>query len=79
MDLNSYFINGIKRFDTYVLNIDFQRSSFNIYLYFKGDNNKNLIYLLLYVDDILLAGSNIMKIQEIKNILKLEFDTKDLG
>lgn len=36
-------------------------------------------YLLLYVDDILLAGSSKNEIQLVKEDLKLKFEMKDLG
>lgn len=47
-------------------------------IYFINQEN-NLIILLVYVDDILIAGNNIDKINEIKDKLKDEFDIKDLG
>jgi len=41
--------------------------------------NDDLIYLLLYVDDMLIAVRNKIYIQNLKAQLKKEFDMKDLG
>ena len=37
------------------------------------------MYLLLYVDDILIVGKNSSDIEKLKNLLKGEFEMKDLG
>ena len=37
------------------------------------------IYLLIYVDDMLIACREKAKIQNLKTMLKTEFDMKDLG
>ena len=68
-----------KRFDTFVVNSGFQRSNFDSCLYFKGVNGEDPIYLLLYVDDMLLAGPSFKTIQHVKGLLKSEFDMKELG
>ena len=38
-----------------------------------------VVYWLLYLDDILLAGNNKLKLNQIKMVLKKEFEIKDLG
>jgi hypothetical protein len=65
-----------QKFDTYVLGICFTRRKEDHYLYFKliGDD---LIYLVLYVDEMLLIGKNKKIIQDVKNQLSSEFDMKD--
>lgn len=40
-----------KRFETFVTKIEFKRSSFNSCLYFNGEDNMSMVFLLLYVDD----------------------------
>ena len=67
-----------KRFDTFVIESGFSRSSYDSCLYFKGLRSKEAIYLLLYVDDILLAGPDFNEIQKVKEVLSSEFDMKDL-
>jgi hypothetical protein len=42
-------------------------------------NDKTYVYLLLYIDDILITAKNINVIQELKDTLKFEFEMKDLG
>ena len=37
------------------------------------------IYLLLYVDDMLIASADMEAIKELKNLLQSEFEMKDLG
>ena len=37
-----------------------------------------MIYLLLYVDDMLIASQSMVKIKELKAELSREFDMKDL-
>ncbi|CAM8914090.1 unnamed protein product [Rhodiola kirilowii] len=66
------------RFDTYVLSLGFVRSEFDTYFYF-ADLQNEPIYLLLYVDDILLISKYAAKIVKLKNDLSREFDLKDLG
>jgi len=68
-----------KTFDTFVLKHGFQRSNYDVCLYYKGDGGKNSLYLVLYVDDMLLASCNKTEIDDIKCMLKSEFDMKDLG
>lgn len=39
----------------------------------------SLVYLLLYVDDMLIAAKNKEEIQKVKVQLRREFEMKDLG
>ena len=54
-----------KKIDTYMLGLGFTRSKEDHYVHFKliGDH---LIYLVLYVDDMLLIGNNKEIIQDVK-------------
>ena len=38
-----------------------------------------MIYLVLYVDDMLIAAENKSDVQKLKGLLKAEFEMKDLG
>ena len=67
-----------QKFDTYMLGHGFTRRKVDHYVYFKliGDH---LIYLVLYVDDMLLIGNNKEIIQDVKTQLSSKFYMKDLG
>ena len=68
-----------KRFDSFMVESGFQRSSYDNCLYFKETKNSEVIYLFLYVDDMLIVGPSRNSIQAVKEVLKSEFDMKDLG
>ena len=38
-----------------------------------------MVFLVLYVDDILLIGNNVKKLSDVKNWLSTQFQMKDLG
>ncbi|KAA0062923.1 retrotransposon protein, putative, Ty1-copia subclass [Cucumis melo var. makuwa] len=59
--------------------IGFIRSLYDPCVYYKKLTEGDYIYLLLYVDDMLLAGRDPIKLKEIKAQLSVEFDMKDLG
>jgi hypothetical protein len=66
------------KFDTYMLGLSFTRIKDDNCVYFKliGDL---FIYLVLYVDDMLLIVNTNEIIQDAKNQLSSKFDMKDLG
>ena len=68
-----------KRFDKFMVNNNFFRSGHDNCIYFKEVNNDCIVYLLLYVDDILIACESKSEIQKLKQVLSSEFDMKDLG
>jgi hypothetical protein len=67
-----------QNFYTYMLGLGFTRSKVDHCVYFKfiGDH---LIYLVLYVDDMLLIGNNKELISDVKTQLFFKFDMKDLA
>ena len=58
---------------------DFKRSSFDSCVYFKQCNDESFLYLLLYVDDMLIAAKSKEKIKTVKAQLNNKFEMKDLG
>ena len=56
----------------------FKRSEYNSCVYIKIVDGSP-IYLLLYVDDMLIAAKSRKEITTIKKLLSCEFDMKDLG
>ncbi|RVX00023.1 Retrovirus-related Pol polyprotein from transposon TNT 1-94 [Vitis vinifera] len=67
-----------KRFDKYMLDIGFNRSSHDGCVYFKLTDD-SMVYLLLYVDDMLVACKEKRHLEQVKEMLKAEFEMKDLG
>eukprot|EP00253_Pinus_taeda_P023224 PITA_23224 len=67
-----------QKFDTFIRGLGFTRSKADHCVYFKliGDR---VIYLVLYVDDMLLVGNDKEIIQDLKTQLSSKFDMKDLG
>lgn len=65
------------RFHQYIEKVGFVRSKFDSCVYIR--RNQNYTYLLLYVDDILIASKDRVQIQKIKEKLSVEFEMKDLG
>ena len=67
-----------QKFDTFIQGLCFTKSKVDHYVYFKliGDH---VIYLVLYVDDMLLVGNDKEIIQDLKTQLSSKFDMKDLG
>jgi hypothetical protein len=67
-----------QKFDNCILELGFTRRKADHCVYFKliGDH---LIYLVLYVDDMLLIGNNKEIIWDVKTQLSSKFDMKDLG
>ncbi|KAG8503399.1 hypothetical protein CXB51_001318 [Gossypium anomalum] len=68
-----------KRFDSFMASHDFNRSSLDSCVYFKKNSNGSFVYLLLYVDDMLIAAKDKGKIRKVKAQLSEEFEMKDLG
>ncbi|GJZ49158.1 retrotransposon protein, putative, ty1-copia subclass [Tanacetum coccineum] len=68
-----------KRFDEYMLKNGFKGSSYDSCVYYRSYAPGEYIYLLLYVDDMLIACKSKAEIGSTKYLLKKEFDIKELG
>ncbi|KAG8496862.1 hypothetical protein CXB51_008020 [Gossypium anomalum] len=68
-----------KRFDSFMTSHDFKRSSLDSCVYFKKNSDGSFVYLLLYVDDMLIAVKDKGEIRKVKAQLSEEFEMKDLG
>jgi hypothetical protein len=66
------------KFDETIRSFDFKKNEEDNCIYTKFKNEK-FIFLILYVDDILLACSDVSLLLEIKRFLSSNFDMKDLG
>eukprot|EP00253_Pinus_taeda_P025977 PITA_25977 len=67
-----------QKFDVFIWALGFTRSKENHCVYFKLIGER-VIYLVLYVDDMLLVGNDKGIIHELKTQLSSKFDMKDLG
>ncbi|GJV80978.1 retrotransposon protein, putative, ty1-copia subclass [Tanacetum coccineum] len=68
-----------KRFDVYMISNGFSRNSYDSCVYFKEFALGMYIYLLLYVDDMLIACESKSEIKYTKGLLRKEFNMKELG
>jgi len=64
------------KFNEFLLSLNFQRSNNDYCLYFKKDE---VVYILIYVDDIILASPNLRYIEFYKEKLTQNFNIKDKG
>ena len=67
-----------KKFDSLMHRIGFKRCEANYCYYVKSFDNSYII-LLLYVNDMLIVGSSIEEINNLKKQLSKQFAMKDLG
>ncbi|KAH9769620.1 hypothetical protein KPL71_012083 [Citrus sinensis] len=67
------------RFDEFMISYEFCRSQYDSCVYFKTLPSGDGIYLILYVDDMLIACKRSEKIEKLKIELNSVFEMKDLG
>ncbi|KAL8112467.1 hypothetical protein AgCh_019972 [Apium graveolens] len=66
------------KFDSFMMKNGYTRSVMDHYCYFKQFDSSYII-LLLYVDDMLIAGSNMREINMLKRQMSEEFEMEDMG
>ena len=67
-----------QKFDTYILGLGFVRSKVDHCVYCKQDG-KYFVYVVLYVNDMLLVGNNMEVNKEVKLQLSSKFNMKDIS
>jgi hypothetical protein len=67
-----------QKLDTYILRLGISRSKVDHRVYFKLVGN-HFIYVVLYVDDMLLIGNKKEMIKDVKSQFSSNFDMKDIG
>jgi hypothetical protein len=67
------------KFDRFMIEHGYSRCHSDHYVYFKRLENGSYTILLLYVDDMIFAGSNMKDINVLKKKLDNSFVMKDLG
>lgn len=68
-----------KRFDMFMKGQKYKRSKYDHCVYLRRLQDGSYIYLLLYVDDMLIAAKSQTEIDKLKAQLSKEFEMKDLG
>lgn len=68
-----------KRINTFFTNKGFERCTVEHNLYVKTSNRNDVLIVSLYVDDLLVTGSNPKEIEEFKLLMKTDFEMTDLG
>ena len=68
-----------KMFDSFMTTHDFKRSNYDSFVYLKMSDDGLFVYLLLYVDDMLIVANDKEEIRKVKVQLNKEFEMKDLG
>ncbi|CAL2241227.1 unnamed protein product [Prunus armeniaca] len=67
-----------EKFDKVILEYDFKINEHDKCVYYK-ECDGDCVILCLYVDDILLFGTNMKIVKDVKSYLSRKFDMKDLG
>jgi hypothetical protein len=62
-----------------MIRIGCRRCEYDCCVCVRSLEDDSFIFLLLYVDDMLMAAKNIVKVNKLKVLLSIEFDRKDLG
>ena len=65
--------------DEHMERMGFEKSEYDSCVYFKNRDEANVVYLLLYVDNILISSPDKEEIQKVKNMLVKSFEIKDMG
>ena len=68
-----------RRFDKFILQNGYSKNIHDPCVYFRKLPNKFMIYLLLYVDDMLITTKSKADLYQLKQQLSSKFDMKDLG
>ena len=63
-----------------MIQIGYKRCEYDCCVYVKSlDDSSCIFFLLLYVDDMLIAAKSMIEINKLKTLLRKEFDMKELG
>ena len=71
--------SGISDFDSYMTKIGYRRCEYDCCVYMRSLDDDSFIFLLLYVDDMIIVAKSIVEVNKLKVLLSREFDMKDLG
>lgn len=68
-----------QEFNSFICKLGFYPSKADRCLYIKKLPNNDVVYLAIYVDDIILSSANLDTISEIKRVIGEKYKCKDLG
>ncbi|KAK8934281.1 hypothetical protein KSP39_PZI015017 [Platanthera zijinensis] len=68
-----------RRFDVFMASLGFTRSQYDTCVYFRFLANEDILILMLYVGDMLIASKSAQEISLLKEKLRSEFEMSDLG
>ena len=68
-----------KRIDQFLLQIGFKKCKAEYGIYVQKLNEENIAVIFLYVDDLLVTGSNQSEIEKFKHTMQCEFEMTDLS
>ncbi|CAB80825.1 putative polyprotein [Arabidopsis thaliana] len=68
-----------KKFNAFMMDQGFTRSLHDSCVYVKEVSPDQFVYLLVYVDDMLIAGKSMAEVNKVKEGLSLNFEMKDMG
>ncbi|RVW73986.1 Retrovirus-related Pol polyprotein from transposon RE1 [Vitis vinifera] len=68
-----------ERFTQFVKNQGYVQAQSDHTMFIKHSNDGKIAILIVYVDDIILTGDHVTKMDRLKKSLALEFEIKDLG
>ena len=66
------------KFSSTIFRLGYTTSSYDFALFLRR-TDKDIILLLLYVDNMIIIGDDLNDIQELKDFLSQQFEMKDLG
>ncbi|CAA7059577.1 unnamed protein product [Microthlaspi erraticum] len=85
MDVKTAFLHGdleerilMKQPEGFIKKGDENKSEYDQCVYMRNIQNENAVYLLLYVDDMLIASGSLSEIRLVKDSLSSKFEMKDM-
>lgn len=67
------------RLDEFILSHGYNISKYDSYIYYRSLFSSDVIYLLLFTDDMLIACTHRIEIKKMKAKLSVKFEIQDLG
>ena len=78
-DLKQALRQWYKKFDDFIQSVGFSKSDEDHWLFTKTTQDGSPVFLIIYVDDMLLSGRHAGELSELVQKLRLKFAMKDLG